>query len=96
MRSSIAACSAPYFSQTGFIASWKRSFSSGETSVIVDVVRLHVGERLRLLRHPELALLELRFLGELADSSWSSGESVSQIFFEKTRISGIIRCSVVE
>ena len=60
---------APYLSQTGFMASWKRFFSSAEISVMVDVVRLHVGDRVLLLRHPELALLLLRLLGELARSS---------------------------
>ena len=64
---SIAACSAPYLSQTGFMASWKRFFSSAEISVMVDAVRLHVVDRGLLLRHPQLALLLLRLLGELRD-----------------------------
>ena len=67
MRSSIAACSAPYLSQTGFIASWKRFFSSAEISMISTPCAFMSAIDSCLLRHPERALLLLRLLGELRD-----------------------------
>src|SRR5262249_26935076 len=85
-----SACCLPYFSHTGWTASWKGFLSS---ILMISTPAFSMS----LFDFSSIAYQSLRSsccasLANLAISAWSSFESVSQVFLENTRISGIIRC----
>jgi len=56
--------------------------------------RLHLGEGLGLDLVPQHAFLGLVSFDSFRRSAWSSFDRAFQVFFEKTSISGTMRCSV--
>jgi len=82
---------APYLSRTGWVALKKASIVRRHE---LDARRLQLAGGLGDVRVPQRALLDLRFARQFLDQVWSAFGSLSQLTFEKTKISGMIRWPV--
>src|SRR5260221_10947149 len=83
---------APYLSQTGLTASWK-GFLSAMVSISIPAVFILSSASFSLISQSRRSSSCISW-ENLVTSAWSSFDSESQVFFEKTTISGTMRCSV--
>src|SRR6185369_2816069 len=92
MRLIMSAYLAPYLSHTGLTASWKGFLSASFTGTMPAAFIVTKASAATLF-HNTRSSAWVSF-DSLRRSAWSSLDNAFHVFFEKTSISGTMRCSV--